>query len=385
MGRPNPAFQRFASEAFRRPSSIWEYGFPLFPRDTYRNSSYTFGDLPSLTPNFAPASSGRLFGPHSPERRDLSTGPTPPSRVRPGRTGLRRDLLRSEDLLIIDDGDDTSNDNNAVGFPPLQRIGRRAIADGPLPSSSLRESWSPATTLDGLGDRERSLSPTREHGFSVNDDHWDAMLSTVTPDPIAPSAHSSFASAAASASFSNSNTSSRAGSANSNSVSSSNTHLTVPSRHDDYIARICDTSDDDSHPSDTEVEGDEPQPVHTRRVRGMPWRRTPLPEPLPPLRNPARYSRSIRDRSLDSTRFVRNHYASALRPNPETELSSNDETSPNEDHDGLSFDSELQEARAILERLVSRRGDLTDELWTSIGLTPSLAERIERLQQRERL
>lgn len=48
-----------------------------------------------------------------------------------------------------------------------------------------------ATHIDGLGDRERSLSP------DVNGT-WDTLLTTLTPDPQPPSAGSSFASATAS-------------------------------------------------------------------------------------------------------------------------------------------------------------------------------------------
>ncbi|KAL6864109.1 hypothetical protein J3F83DRAFT_767119 [Trichoderma novae-zelandiae] len=44
-----------------------------------------------------------------------------------------------------------------------------------------------STAFDGLGDRDRSLSP----------EGWDTLLSTLTPDPQPPSATSSFASAAA--------------------------------------------------------------------------------------------------------------------------------------------------------------------------------------------
>ncbi|KAH8893386.1 hypothetical protein GQ53DRAFT_112672 [Thozetella sp. PMI_491] len=46
--------------------------------------------------------------------------------------------------------------------------------------------------LDGLGDRNRSLSPE-------GDNVWDTLLSTLTPDPQPPSVGSSFASASASA------------------------------------------------------------------------------------------------------------------------------------------------------------------------------------------
>lgn len=46
--------------------------------------------------------------------------------------------------------------------------------------------------LDGLGDRNRSLSPEGDHV-------WDTLLTTLTPDPQPPSLGSSFASASAAA------------------------------------------------------------------------------------------------------------------------------------------------------------------------------------------
>ncbi|KAK4154597.1 hypothetical protein C8A00DRAFT_32633 [Chaetomidium leptoderma] len=49
-----------------------------------------------------------------------------------------------------------------------------------------------AADLDGLGDRNRSLSPE-------GDNVWDTLLSTLAPDPQPPSVGSSFASASASA------------------------------------------------------------------------------------------------------------------------------------------------------------------------------------------
>ncbi|KAK3377812.1 hypothetical protein B0H63DRAFT_451657 [Podospora didyma] len=48
--------------------------------------------------------------------------------------------------------------------------------------------------FDGLGDRNRSLSPEGDHV-------WDTLLSTLTPDPQPPSVGSSFASAPAASSF----------------------------------------------------------------------------------------------------------------------------------------------------------------------------------------
>ncbi|KAK3360027.1 hypothetical protein B0T25DRAFT_534553 [Lasiosphaeria hispida] len=51
----------------------------------------------------------------------------------------------------------------------------------------------PLVDFDGLGDRNRSLSPE-------GDNVWDTLLSTISPDPQPPSVGSSFASASASAS-----------------------------------------------------------------------------------------------------------------------------------------------------------------------------------------
>jgi hypothetical protein len=281
-----------------------------------------------------------------------------------------------------DGDDDNSSDSNAVSFPPLRRMGRRNIADGPLPSSSLRESWSPATTVDGLGDRERSISP-------VVDDHWETMLGSVAPDPIAPTAESSFASAAASASFSNSHPSSRAGSDNSNSASSSRTHLTVPSRRQsfafDQFLRICDTSEDDSA-SDTEAEEEEtgPESIGLRRRSGL---GSGFHDP--PQHHPHALSRDQRDILRVSTSYVRSFYGEVAPSNLDFQSERNTQASDTPEErstvaEDLSLDQELRDARALLERL-TRRDDISDDFWASVGLRRPLADRIERIQQRERL
>ncbi|KAL9607009.1 MAG: hypothetical protein Q9167_008035 [Letrouitia subvulpina] len=77
-------------------------------------------------------------------------------------------------------------------MPPLVRVNRRGARETASiprgPRTRARDD------LDGLGDRERSLSPEPE------EDSWETLLSTVTPDEHLPSLHSSFTSAAASAS-----------------------------------------------------------------------------------------------------------------------------------------------------------------------------------------
>lgn len=59
----------------------------------------------------------------------------------------------------------------------INRFNRSERSEGAL---------APATWGDGLGDRERSLSP----------EVWDTLLTTLTPDPQPPSVNTSFASAA---------------------------------------------------------------------------------------------------------------------------------------------------------------------------------------------
>lgn len=331
--------------------------------DPPRASSMERRSLPALTPNFAPAI-------HVQHRR---SGPALRRHGLARTRTLRRPDTRSPapDTDLPVDGDEDSSDN-AVAFPPLRRMGRRTIADGPLPSSSLRESWSPATTtLDGLGDRERSISPV--------DDHWDTMLTSVAPDPLAPTAESSFASAAASASFSN--PSSRAGSSNSNSASSSRTHLTVPSRRqswsNDNFLRACDTSEDDSA-SDTEAEDDV---IDSNILRSRNTAR--LASNDPPRRGP-RYSRAIREQSRESTGYVRSFYGEVPFEHArrmEEQLAAEERAGTDEE---MPLDQELRDARALLERL-ARREDISDDFWASVGLRRPVADRVERIQQRERL
>src|SRR5690606_26327942 len=52
-------------------------------------------------------------------------------------------------------------------------------------------------SVDGLGDRQRSLSPPDDN---AENDTWETLLTTITPDEHLPSADSSFTSATASAS-----------------------------------------------------------------------------------------------------------------------------------------------------------------------------------------
>ncbi|KAF2847984.1 hypothetical protein T440DRAFT_470573 [Plenodomus tracheiphilus IPT5] len=433
--REPPTLQRAASSLRRTRSRLGRL------MHAYQRSN-VLEPLPALTPGFAPAAglqeqlseaaradTQRPDGMRNTRMRNTQNYPRAgPPRLLRSRNGraASASATRGDFPEGLDDAHD-NGDNNAVGFPPLRRMGRRTIADGPLPSSSLRESWSP---LDGLGDRERSISPFDEQS------PWDTFVSMIMPDPVAPTAESSFASAAASASFSDSHPSSRAGS--SNSATSSQTHLTVPSRRDslpqnEQFMRACDTSDDDTASDTEEDEPVDAAPVPAWR-RQMDYRNQAFSEAVesrrriierrrqvavdalashrrmrpsyfsdePPMRDSERYSRRVLERSREASAYVRNLYDRAPPANDEnnTQLeqldgpvddqtsaqtsAGEDDTSPIEPAGTSPLDQELRDARSLLERL-SRRGDISDDFWASVGLSRSFADPVERFQERERL
>lgn len=374
--------------------SSWDssdYGRDSLFRDTQFDTP-----LPAYTPNFAP--SAALRAPAPAFERPTSAG------SQDNATNRYDDDDEEEELNEVSSGPRTAYGEEDMGFedhhpehelgivprsfdyvslPPLRRMGQ-AIADGPLPASSLRESWSPAVDVDGLGDRNRSPSPVA--------DDWNTFRSTVAPDPVPPTADSSFTSAAASASFTASpNPSSRAGSSNSNSALSSGTHLTVPSHRPsppgDGLLHPCES---DSSASDTEAD-DYPLAPRYPRLRRSRSRITPPLEnisdrsshrPPRPFWNfydiPQRRVASIRDTSAPSPRR-RDRPRSDQVDGATEPVGSFEEQFGS--HDSFQ-DQSLRVARVILERLTQRE-DVPDEFWASVGLTRSMADRVESIQQRD--
>ncbi|OSS51471.1 hypothetical protein B5807_03590 [Epicoccum nigrum] len=339
-----------------------------------------------------------------------STGPSRrPSTYRPPQSQPQYYIENDED--DDDEDDDAPHATNAVSHPPLRRVGHRRIANGPLPSSSLRESWSPVSPVDGLGDRERSNSVSSTSSTNLP---WQTFLHTVVPDPVPPTAESSFASSAASASFAAS--SSRASSSNSNSAASLLTHVTVPSRRPSAgavrrrgeelsgtLARACESSDEgDSTASDTDEEA-ATNTLSRRRMRPSYFADEPP--------SPRRYGRSVMEQGLDARRYIRSYYSHERTPDPFSTLWQTDgpprspepqgEEGPRQEADSFAttvvdddappstaglaspLDQELRDARNILERL-ARRGDVGDDFWASVGLTRSFADGVERVQERGR-
>ena len=122
-------------------------------------------------------------------------------------------------------------------LPPLRRMGRRQRSPTEIRTSSPPPRHQ--SHVDGLGDRRRS--------FSSEDDQWDTLLTTITPDDRVPSVHSSFTSATASASASVA--------PNPASSSSYSTLATLPplsvSNAELYL-NLCDNSDSEDSITDNE-------------------------------------------------------------------------------------------------------------------------------------
>ncbi len=166
--------------------------------------------------------------------------------------------------------------------------------------------------MDGLGDRDRSLSP---EGGSA----WDTLLTSITPDPQPPSAGSSFASssAAAAAATSSSNSEPRWVSAQSNSMTSLD-------RTDELRSlRDCDEpSSPGSSDSNTENDDVDAQDLHNALLLNR-----------------------------EAERLWRSSYADVARA----------------DAGDSSPDSPLEGMHRIISRL-AERDDLPESWWASVGL-----------------
>ncbi|KAJ5081517.1 hypothetical protein NUU61_009781 [Penicillium alfredii] len=245
---------------------------------------------PSLTPNFAPA---LVY--HS------ALSSQPPS------DGVRLPPLRRTD----------SRNHEPASYIPSVLL--RDYRTGHTPSRPNRE---PA--VDGLGDRQRSLSPDGER----ETDAWETLLSTITPDATLPSTDTSFNSNTASATDT-----SRTG-------NSTNSSQTLPSSLGSSrpISMALDPYPDHLHPCDFSSSDDEDAPVNYHRMLG--------PTGMPPShrRSPGPHSTM-----------------SSHPPIPTISFSLSDSSS----------DPDLQQMQAILDRL-ARREDIPDDWWAAAGLSRTI-------------
>lgn len=246
------------------------------------------GLSPSFTPNFAPAIAYHTSGSSRPSSNGVRLAPF-----------VRLDTRTSESAA-----------QTSPNLPHENRNG------GGLYRS--REA-----AIDGLGDRQRSLSPEGDREY----DAWDPLLTSINPDANLPSTDTSFASTFLSASdVSRHGTSRRSGGSSQTQPSSLSNSRT--SHLDPYLDHL--------HPCDYSTD-DEDTPVNFHRVVG------PSGIPLSLRRSPG----------LPST-------MSSGPPIPTISFSFTD-----------SGDADLQQMQAILDRL-ARREDIPDDWWAGAGLSRTM-------------
>ncbi|MCJ1433670.1 hypothetical protein MMC27_003034 [Xylographa pallens] len=216
----------------------------------------------------------------------------------------------------------------ADGHPPLRRNRHRtqynAVDDRGLPVL--------VDHADGLGDRRRSFSP--------EENTWETLLTTITPDDRLPSAESSFTSASASAS-----------SLSSNSASSSTTLLTAPSSSSGTLNAISNICDDPTDSDCSETDDDFVTDTHQQFLDDLP----------PP--DPRRYSANIHATGRRMSREI-NEQFERLRRTADEELAN-------------------QRMHTMAERVDGRELS-PDTWWGAAGLSRTISGRIDRAE-RERL
>ncbi|MCJ1283535.1 hypothetical protein MMC26_002865 [Xylographa opegraphella] len=216
----------------------------------------------------------------------------------------------------------------ADGHPPLRRNRHRtpynAVDDRGLPVL--------VDHADGLGDRRRSFSP--------EENTWETMLTTITPDDRLPSAESSFTSASVSAS-----------SLSSNSASSYATLLTAPSSSSGTLNAISNICDD---PTDSECSATDDDFIAITHHGYL--------ENLPPP-DPRRYSANIHATGRRVSREINEQFARLRR----------------------TADEELADQRMQMMADRVERGEISpDTWWGTAGLSRTIGGQVDRAE-RERL
>ncbi|KAE8351426.1 hypothetical protein BDV28DRAFT_137095 [Aspergillus coremiiformis] len=268
---------------------------------------------PSFTPRFAPAIAyHRTASPQAPP--DVRLSPFPRSDALSGAVSI------------------------GSTFPPVPRVGQRSIHQASRSDSQ--------PIVDGLGDRQRSVSPDGDH----TNDAWETLLTTITPDTNLPSVDSSFTSASAGTNAS----------INGTSRSSATSFGTVPNSMDSTAPTVqmvldpypeflnpCDYSSSTDSDSDFDSEAEATRNslfhYHYRRIREIEMN--------------ARRDARRRARNVHST-------MRSQPPIPTISFAISDSTDP-----------DLHHMQAILDRL-ARREDVPDELWTAAGLSRTISHRV---------
>lgn len=251
------------------------------------------GSSPSFTPNFAPAIAYHTSVSSHPSSDDARLPPVIQLESRTPEPASRTPYMHT----VLRDSRNGGSSSHSLG-----------------PQRSLHRE----NAIDGLGDRQRSLSPDGER----EGDAWDTLLSTITPDANLPSTDTSFSSTFPSATdVSRNGTSRRSGASQ-----------TQPSPPLSSYGRTLNPGS--LHPCDfpSDYEDEDIDLLIAAWDRRLTRRRSP---------------------GLHST-------MSSQPPLPSLPLPFSD-----------SGDSDLQQMQAILDRL-ARREDIPDDWWASAGLSRTM-------------
>ncbi|TFB07306.1 hypothetical protein CCMA1212_001221 [Trichoderma ghanense] len=292
----------------------------------------------------APDELRRNRNPH--EHRSHQSG-TPP--LRPTRDGLERSRTESPS------NDDVSQPNAFQVYRRWRRNQAQAREFRALMRHSYANTRPDSNSYDGLGDRDRSLSP----------EGWDTLLSTLTPDPQPPSATSSFASAAAS-----------------QNPGPSNAPPAAPGVPDEAADGACESghemSDDDDDNNNNNYANWESRAASLTRdvgvvrlysLNGVPAPGVPLPRP-----ESLRRVRSLapRDHPLSLARGRTSGSGSEDESRP-GRLQPNREGSAGSGRGAHMGDEEWSGMQRIVRSLAARE-DIPDEWWAEAGLNRTLPQ-----------
>ncbi|RAL16489.1 uncharacterized protein BO97DRAFT_440255 [Aspergillus homomorphus CBS 101889] len=279
-------------------------------------------DHPQFTPRFAPAVAyHRTASPQA--RRDPHLSPFPLS-----------DSLGPELSATL-------------ALPSLRRMGQRSINDA---NRANQES-----AIDGLGDRQRSLSPDEDHA----NDAWETLLTTITPDTNLPSADSSFNSASASGTSAPVTVNGALRSSATALQLAPNTMYSGPGPMEvvlDPYPEYLNPCDFPASALDSESDSDSETSQNPlfRRYRAV------------------RQMESVR-RAVDFQGAMARSQGTARRA-PEVQSTMSSQPTVSFAFSDSSTDADLHQFQAVLDRL-TRRQDLPDDFWASVGLSRTLAQR----------
>jgi hypothetical protein len=210
------------------------------------------------------------------------------------------------------------------------------------------------TPSDGLGDRRRSFSP--------EEDTWETLLTTITPDERLPSASSSFTSASAAASASASTSS-----LSFNSSTRPATTGTTPSTTSQSLNSLSNICDD---PTDSDYSDFDPSTDYLDVPRRVPYENSLRNLDDPPTPGPRRYHANTQARTRRASQEMSDHFS---RMSPGRLRERNTEL----DH------RQILRIEEILSRM-DRHEPIPEEWWATAGLGRSVGGRNDRID-RERL